>query len=267
MNKHKQLGFGVLPVLILIIVLAVIGFSAIRVLGNNGSKFENNDTPKTEDAATEQGANNLKEEDILELQNLGLKSFEDMVVSKDALRDYASNGLKGFYVFGDALLGGRLNPNLEYASVKADADVIAAVDGEIVFVKSQSESNDYEVFLQTSQSSSWMIGYDHLTNVTVKQGDKVSAGDTLGKAAVQGNGLYRFEIQVNKKISSTEDVHYCPVDLLASNVKQSLQAELKQMMAAWEVIGGSELYEETKNPETPGCYVATLTPAEAEGRE
>ncbi len=266
MKKHNQLGFGIVPVLIIFVVLAVVGFAAIRVLGSNGSEFGENDSSKTTQDNTRVPSDSAIDGDVLELQNLGLESLEDNVVTQDALREYATNGLKGFYVFGDMLSGGRLNPNLEFASVRPDTDIVAAVDGEIVFVRSQGDSDDYEVFLQTSQSSAWMIGYDHLTEVTVKQGDKVRAGDALGKAAVQGNGLHRFEFQVNKKVSASEDIHYCPVSLLAGSVKQAVTDQLKQLMAEWEALGGNALYDELKNTETPGCYVDTLTPAQAEGR-
>lgn len=266
MKKHNQLGFGVLPVLIIFVVLAVVGFAAIRVLGSNGSEFGEDDSSKTTQDNTRVPSNSAIDGDVLELQNLGLKSLSDNEVTQDALRDYETNGLKGFYIFGDALSGGRLNPNLEFASVKADTDVVAAIDGEIVFVREQADSGDFEVFLQTSQSSAWMIGYDHLVDVKVKQGDKVTAGTPLGKAAVQGNGLRRFEFQVNKKVSANEDIHYCPVALLASSVKQSVVAELSQMMSEWETIGGGALYDESKNFEVPGCYNDTLTPAQAEGR-
>lgn len=266
MKKHNQLGFGVLPVLIIFVVLAVVGFAAIRVLGSNGSEFGENDSSKTTQDNTRVPSNSAIDGDVLELQNLGLKNLSDIEVTQAALREYETNGLKGFYVFGDALSGGRLNPNLEFASVKADADVVAAIDGEIVFVREQADSGDYEVFLQTSQTSAWIIGYDHLAEVKVKQGDKVSAGTALGKASVQGNGLHRFEFQVNKKVSANEDIHYCPVSLLASSVKQTVTTQLKQMMADWETLGGGTLYDESKNAETPGCYVDTLTPAQAEGR-
>ena len=268
MKKHKQ-GFSHLLILVAIVVLGIVGFAGWRVMTRD-------DNADTESKASEQASNSAEnesksgvtDEEQLNLKNLGIETFDDMIVSTDALREYDTMGLKGLYVFGDALSGNRLNPNIEYASMKKDAKIIAAVDGEIVFIREQEDSGDSEVFLQTSEDSVWMIGYDHLVGVQVKKGDKVKAGDWLGSPAVQGNGLYRFEFQVNKRDSSGgEDTHYCPFQLLDETESASIKQSFRQLLSNWEsTTGKNDLYDEDALGDRVGCYQETLTLAQAEGR-
>ena len=252
--KINQKGFSVVELIIILLVVGVLGFVGWKVLGSDDKKTESN-----------QGASSQQvdgEADI-ELQNFGLASLDSVDVTSQALRDFQSQGLKGFYVFGDKLSGGRTNPNFEFASLKAGTKVVAAIDGIVGFVKQQSETGDYEVFLQPRENSAWTIGYDHLTNVSVKQGDTVKAGDVLGEPAMQNNGLTRFEIQINKDENGST-THHCPSTLVASSVKDKLLAELAAMQQSWESTSGFELYDiAAQNP--TGCIVKTLTPAQAEG--
>ncbi len=268
MNKHNQQsqGFSLLIIIALLAVVAIVGIAGFGVLSkSDDTDSKNNSNSSDQMSQTAGNQQDASEADTLELQNLGLKTFEDVLYDQNAVREYASNGLKGFYVFGDDLPGGRKNPNFEFSSVKNDAQIVAAIDGVIVHIEQQNENGttDYEVFLQTKEKSVWMIGYDHLINVAVKKGDQVKVGDFLGNPNVQGNGLARFEIQVNKKVN--DDVHYCPTSLLADNVKTDILNNLKTMMNTWESTTDLELY----NPELQdpvGCSQGTMTPAEAEGR-
>ncbi len=82
---------------------------------------------------------------------------------------------------------------------------------------------------------------------------------------MQGNGLYRFEFQVNKKQPDGSEIHYCPATLLDSNLKVSGEADLLAYITLWEAIGGQSLYNEGSFS-APACMLETLTPAQAEGR-
>lgn len=210
----------------------------------------------------------------LELSNFGLVAIApydptqsksgNVLISNDALREYDANGLKGFYVFGDRLSGNRLNPNFEFSSLAEGTKIIAALDGVVGFVKQQGDSGDYEVFLQPSEGSIWTVGYDHLTNVTVKQGDRVKVGDILGEPAKQNNGLRRFELQVNKDTGGVS-THICPSTLVAASVNETMLADLQTMENAWETFSKKDLYRlEDQRP--VGCLSQTLTPQQAEGR-
>ncbi len=262
MNKHKQHGFSVVFLGLGAVLLGVIAFAAVTVL----SKTDDNKTKESSQVAADSvsSQSNKQQSDELLLQNVGLDTFDNILYDKYAITSYKQEGHKGFYFFGDTLPGARKNPNFEFSSLKEGTKIIAAIDGTITFIKEQSESSDKEVFLQTNENSQWVIGYDHLVNVTVKKGDKVKAGDVLGEPAVQNNGLRRFEFQVNRKQSGGDDIHVCPTTLMAASYKDGLEKSLNTMMQQWNTFAGYTIYEVTL--QTPiGCLVDTLTPQQAQG--
>lgn len=247
-----QSGFAHLGLLLLIFaVSAVIGFVGFKVIKQNQGK------PVSTNLA----------DDKLELQNVGLANMESVLVTEDALREYDSMGLKGFYPFGDKLGGKtdtRINPNFEFASLKEGTEVISALDGVVAFIKEQPGSGDSEVFIQPKDGSMWTVGYDHITSVVVQKGQAIKAGAVIGKPARQGNGALRFEIQVNRDQASTT-THVCPSTLLASAVKDTVLGELAAMQQEWNTTTGRELYNiAAQNP--VGCLKTTMSVNEAEGR-
>ncbi len=263
MSKHKQDGLGIVLISLMIIVLAVIAFAAYTVVGKKSDTAQTSDRSATEQQIDNKKSNQQISDELL-LQNIGLDTFDNILYDKYALSAYKTDGLKGFYFFGDTLPGARKNPNFEFSSLKEGTKIIAAVDGTITFINEQPDSADKEVFLQTSENSQWIIGYDHLINVTVKKGDKVKAGDVMGEPGVQNNGLRRFEFQVNKKQAGQDDMHMCPSTLLAPSVKDTLLQSLSTMMQQWNATAGESLYDLTI--QTPiGCLVESLTPQQAQG--
>lgn len=256
--KNANNGFAHLALILAIVAVAVIGFVGWRVL----SAKENESTNK---ASANQPA---VEEQELKLSNLGMASMDSVLIDQNAVREYQTKGLKGFYVFGDKLGGKedtRLNPNFEFSSVKPGTKLISAIDGKVTFIKEQPESGDFEVFIQPKDKSAWTIGYDHVTNVAVKKDATIRAGDVIGEPSMQGNGSYRFEIQINKDANGTT-THYCPSNLLADNVKSKILSELEAMQNAWmNTTGMNDLYNlSDQNP--VGCLKLTMTSSEAEGR-
>ncbi len=211
----------------------------------------------------------VSSEAVPALQNLGLASYDSVQLDQNALREFATFGLKGFYVFGDTLEGGRRNPTFEYSSLKEGTQVVAAMDGVITFVREQTQSNDFSVFLQPAQGSAWTIGYDHLVNLSVRAGDVVKAGTVLGQPARQNNGLLRFEIQVNHDVgpSSAPDTrHFCPSLLLADGARAQWQQALLTMMNSWEAFSSLELYDPARHLPA-GCLWPMLTVPQAAGTQ
>jgi hypothetical protein len=74
---------------------------------------------------------------------------------------------------------------------------------------------DYEVWVKPSAKSVWRIIYDHVWNVKVSVGDKLSAGDILGTVGDKN----RTELQINK-ISTDSELSYCPFDFGTSDFIQ-----------------------------------------------
>ncbi len=260
--KKRQNGFSVIEVILVLVVLALIGGMVYYALNNKSKDSESGQSTNDKSNST------ASDDGPPKLQNLGLASLDSVDVTTNALRDYKSSGHKGLYIFGEELPGTptRINPNIEYASLKEGTEVVSASDGEVVFIKEQSDSNDSEVFIASSEKSKWIIGYDHIVGLKVKKGDKVKAGDVIGTPARQGNGLLRFEIQVNNEKSSSDSIHVCPVTLLDSSVKSTTTAQLKSIQESWEkVAGDNDMYDiEAQDP--VGCMSKEITSAQAEGK-
>lgn len=255
--KQNQKGSALIAVIAVVAVAGLLVFTFINFAGKNDDKVDNQKVSTVQD----------KPESAPELENLGVDILGGTLVTDQAVREFSSMGLKGFYVFGDKLGGKsdtRLNPNFEFAAVKPDSAIIAAVSGKVVNIKEQTGSGDAEIFIQPFDGSEWTIAYDHIVNVKVTKGSSVKAGDVLGNAAVQGNGLNRFEIQVNRD-QDGQTTHYCPAGLLKSSVKQSLASELKTLQERWEQQTGLELYDSAAQ-DPVGCLKTTMTVNEAEGR-
>lgn len=263
MKVRNQNGFSAIETMVVMVVLAAIIGAVVYVMNKNKSENDVTQPQQTSQNNREQSS----DEAGPKLQNLGLASLDSINVTKEALREYSTSGHKGMYVFGEKLPGTptRLNPNIEYASLKEGTEVVSAIDGEVVFIKSQADSSDSEVFIATSGNSKWIIGYDHLVNLKAKKGDKVKAGDVIGSPARQGNGLLRFEFQVNRK-GNSDDIHVCPSTLLDTSKKDEITSKLKEVQQAWISTSGiTNLYDITaQNP--VGCMSKELTPAQAEGR-
>lgn len=254
MIKKDQNG-SVHLVLTAIIAIALVALVGVFVFNRNDKK----DSSKSGSSKISSGEENIT------LSNIGLENISDLEVTSNALREYESQGLKGYYNFGESLSGGRINPTFEFASMKKDANVVSAINGIVAFVKEQPETNDYEVFIQPKEGSIWTVGYDHISNIKVTKGQKINAGDVIGNPSIQNNGLYRFEIQVNK---DTEDKteHICPTTLLDANVKTALVSSLSSMQEEWNTLSGKTIY--SLSAQKPiGCQAYTvLTPTQAEGR-
>lgn len=255
---QSQSGFAHIGMLALVLLVAgAVGLAvwqaSTQLNSGSGPKSSESPRPRTSGAP-------------VVLKNLGLTSLSNVLVTSDALRDYDSRGLKGFYIFGDNLGTGdpRRNPNFEYASLKPGTKAVAAIDGVVAFVRQQPSSNDYEVFLQPEANSHWTVAYDHLVDLSVRQGQTVKAGDVLGAPAVQGNGALRFELQINNE--SVADAHRCPTTLLAANVRDAVLADLTALMQEWNNLAGRQLYDLSRQ-DPAGCLgVTSLSPAQAEGQ-
>lgn len=264
---NDQSGATHFVIIAVVAIAAIIGFVGIKVARHSVQRKD--DVSKRSESSEgargkEQNSIGTTQEPDIALQNIGLENMSRVDITQNAVLEFKNKGLKGFYIFGDKLSGGRQNPNFEFASIKEGSKVISAIDGVIGFIKEQPESNDFEVIVQPKDQSVWTIAYDHLTNLSVKKGDVVKSGMPLGEPSRQNNGLLRFEIQINKDING-QTTHYCPSSLLAPKVKDTILSELSTMQQSWEATTKLELYD-TMAQSPVGCIKPTLSPTDAEGR-
>lgn len=197
------------------------------------------------------------------LENLGV-DLQQMDYSQNMVSASNNSDMKALSIFGDIIPknNNSQNPNFDFRALKENTEVVSAIDGEVVAVMSQSDSNDSEVWVRPSRWSIWTISYDHLKDLKVSKGDKVKAGQVLGGVSSVGNGLGWFELQVNKGfVFNTQ--HICPTTLLGAN-KDAITKQLSGTMDKLEQATGKDLYD-TASENPVGCIKQVLSPGDAEG--
>jgi murein DD-endopeptidase MepM/ murein hydrolase activator NlpD len=154
-------------------------------------------------------------------------------------------------------------PTLDFLT-KPGAALLSVSDGYVLSVDHQLENghDDYEMHVAptNTQSTQWMIVYDHLTKPSVKKGDKITAGQQIGETGPFGSGApYSFiELQINyEATASTAAVGYCPYGLIAANQKTALADQLKLITTAWENLTGSPAVYNEAAWVAPGCVAQT----------
>ena len=243
-------------IIIVLAFLAFAGAACTKKTVNVQSGTPNTNAPATSTQETNTAAPvnaSAPTEETLALANLGgvtlaahsttTRKAGDISMSKTYLDAGAGRNVP-IFMFGQPLPGRdhvQLNPNLEFGGLTSAINVVASIDGIVGFVREQTDSKDFEVFLQPKENSIWTIGYDHLTDVTVKQGDRVTVGQVLGKAARENNGMYRYELQVNKDVGGVTTFH-CPTALLRADVQATQTAAIERFIKDWNTFYGSAMY-------------------------
>lgn len=138
----------------------------------------------------------------------------------------------------------RLSPAIEYYTRDEDAIVRAPCDLILTKVMDNGEGvGDFELEFRTSEKSAYFIYIDHVRNLTVEEGDRVVAGESIGLAGVFPE--FRVELQVNllRRIepSGYGTTHYCPLDFASSNFLAAhiLFAPIQFWKLAEDVDGGT----------------------------
>ncbi|KKR06475.1 MAG: hypothetical protein UT34_C0001G0516 [candidate division WS6 bacterium GW2011_GWF2_39_15] len=145
----------------------------------------------------------------------------------------------------------KLLPTFEYRT-DPNAKVFVAADGIITDLRFQTDTKDYEIMTSPSARSRYAVIYDHVKNVTLKKGDSVKAGQTLGTAGTWAAGIGRVELMVNE-YSDEIDSHYCPFKFFDPSLIETYKQQVRNMMADWEAFKGkSSIYAESKDI-WPGC--------------
>lgn len=191
------------------------------------------------------------------LQNLGLEfaAWDGNPGSNAGAFSFdVANPDHPFVAFG-VLDSGHLFVNIEFKP-RVDANVISPMDGVVTTVAEQETPEDgYELHIQEESGAKYMVILDHVRNVTVEEGDTVTAGEVLGIpgdwAAIAG----QYEIQVNDDV---HDTYACPMTFLAPEVAAPTAAALTQLMSDWEDFKADSTIFDEASMTVPGCLVETL---------
>ncbi|MEK7147830.1 MAG: hypothetical protein AAB758_00875, partial [Patescibacteria group bacterium] len=103
------------------------------------------------------------------------------------------------------------------------------------------------------KGSSWIVSFEHLVNLRVKEGDVVKVGDIVGEAAPRfGNAIAMVELAVWTGGQSI--IKYCPFSFLDESLKPIYGEKIRQLASDWESFAGMDVYRE-ENWVLPGCLV------------
>lgn len=164
---------------------------------------------------------------------------------------------KLFYEFGaearDGSGGIKLLPTFEYR-VSPSANVYAPVSGTIIGYEYQDSTADYEISIGESLNDNVLVGIDHIKNITVSQGDKVKAGDILGKPGTWSGSIGRVELDIYGI-----DGHVCPFNYFSKKLEDEYHTKVLQHMEDWETWKYDDtIYDEDSMIYAPGCVYNTL---------
>ena len=175
-------------------------------------------------------------------------------------RDLSTTSSKVFLEFGATVEwpgGTKVLPTFEYY-VDKNADVYAVADGVVKYVEFQEETQDWAIGISPDPRSCWFIDHDHVLNPTVSTGDKVSAGQVLGKP---GNWhdpmLGRTEIMIVKAVHEN-CVAYAPFKFFDNALSEEYQQKVWRLMSDWENFVGDQTVYAQENMIYAGCLYESL---------
>lgn len=185
----------------------------------------------------------------------------DFVFNKD---HFISGYPKYLFLFGDNEpvpqgAARKISPTFTYY-LPLDTTIFSPIDGEIKEIVYQPESSDYQITIVQGNDHRWFAMYDHLTDIKVKERQRVKAGDPIGKPGPRGPGWGFVELGViyDEDSRGNKVTNYCPWDYFDPTLKNQYMGQFSQMMKDWEeFMEDSTIYDEAKMY-APGCLYDKL---------
>ncbi len=168
------------------------------------------------------------------------------------------NDEKVLYEFGaevaDGMGGTKKLPTFEYRT-DDEALVYSPVNGTINTLTYQDSTADYEMVIGKYESASVYVSIDHVKNLQVAEGDKVSAGDVIGTAGTWGANVGRVELML-----WSERGYECPFNYFDEDLQQEFENKVWQLFEDWETFKYDDtIYDESSMTYAAGCPYETLT--------
>lgn len=143
--------------------------------------------------------------------------------------------------------------------------VRAAVDG-VVGIGFIEHTKDWGVSIAKGWTtygapigSKWIVSFEHLVNLEVKDGDIVKAGDILGESSPRkfsGEDLGFVELAV--WTGGNHIYKYCPFEFLDESLKPIYEEKINQLAKDWEEFIGKDVYKQ-EDWVAPGCLLHNIT--------
>lgn len=256
-NTKNQSGFGIVELLLIISVIGIVGFVGYKVISDK------KDSVKTD------GSSNITRKDsgvdTPTIKNLGinLDYYDPQTGMAGDIKFIKFNTKAGgldaiFSEYGrpapanNGQGAGRLNPQPTFIA-PLGTKVRSLVDGK-VFKVEKLYSGDYSVMVMP-EGSDLIFETEHIREVTVKEGDKVKAGDILGVVSdydarnLNGMGL----VEIGVLLGGNPPQHLCTFDYLDDSIKSETLKKITALESSWEdFVGDKSVYQQDKEP-VAGC--------------
>jgi murein DD-endopeptidase MepM/ murein hydrolase activator NlpD len=140
---------------------------------------------------------------------------------------------------------------------------LAPCDGTIKIIERQEQSGDYSVVIEPKVNpififgNDWVIDLDHVKDIKVKKGDKVTAGQVIGKPGSDQGASWMFELDLVKRSDCN---HYAPGKFFDSSVNTVIKEKLIPIMEGLEGdIGGRAVVYDYAAMLYPGCWMEKIS--------
>lgn len=140
------------------------------------------------------------------------------------------------------------NPTFEYRLVDS-ALLVAPVDGRVEIRTAAGEADSAVFITPSGDSSRYLVMIDHVTNLAVATGDRVTAGQVLGSPGEWNGDGGRSELQIN----DPDGRQICPTTLLDESVATTIGAQVDALMLALETRETDTSYYDEAAMVAPGC--------------
>lgn len=261
MKKPKittnQSGFAIVELLIIVVILALIGFVGYKVFSDKKDVGSSNQPSNSSQQVTSK--------DSAKIKNLGINlDYYDPKTQmagdiKFITFDTKAGGLDAiFSEYGrpapenNGQGAGRLNPQPTFIA-PLGTKVRSLVDGK-VFKVEKLYSGDYSVMVMP-EGSDLAFETEHIKDVKVKEGDTVKAGDVVGVVSdydahnLNGMGL----VEIGVLLGGSPPQHLCTFDYLDDSIKVETLKKITALEDAWEeFVGDKGVYQQDREP-IVGC--------------
>ena len=253
---------------LVLVVLLLVGVVVMLITQNRESveisdQIETLAAPKIESSRAVSQKNTAAKDLLPILKNLGINIDtwnKQTNLAGDLMFDngviYDDGNVAGNKVFLDFGMKDKYRVNdvgaIEYwFYVPIGTKVRSPIDGtvQVVFFE---HTKDWGVNMIPKESK-WIVSFEHLVNLKVKEGDIVRAGDIVGEAAPRiGNRIAMVELAVWTGGGSI--IKYCPFNFLDESLKLVYREKINQLAIDWEVFTGQDVYRQEAWI-APGCLV------------
>lgn len=142
--------------------------------------------------------------------------------------------------------------------------VFAVSPGKVSQIIELEGPDDMLILIKPDDAPGWLIGYEHVSNVIVEVGDRISVEQVLADVSPYKEGLGKTALMVlhgSSGNSSDGITSYCPFMLLDVSVKDGIMTDIMSHVQSWEQSYG-DVYNDHEWVAV-GCNFEKMTEEEA----